>query len=121
MTGGVPRSADDIESENIVSIGQGSQLSGRGDGGQITVAGIAGGIGGRFQDPRRTSDVIRVAMGQDHMPDVLPPEAYFAQRGFDPAFTSRYPGVDNGCLAAPSDDVGRDKTEIDSLKARFPG
>jgi hypothetical protein len=55
------------------------------------------------------------------MPDVLPPEAYFAQRGFDPAFTSRYPGVDNGCLAAPSDDVGRDKTEIDSLKARFPG
>jgi hypothetical protein len=55
------------------------------------------------------------------MPNVLPPEAYFAQRGFDSALTSRYPGVDNGCLAAPGDDVGRDETEIDSLEERVNG
>jgi hypothetical protein len=59
--------------------------------------------------------VITVLVGDDHVPDGTPIQTKPIETGGDVVLAPTDPGVDDGGLSAPGEDVGRHDPDVDAV------
>ncbi len=106
---------DDPQAEDLVAVADRGQLAWDRDARDVGRAGVTGRARGRLEDGGGTARVVAMEVGEDEMADGVPAQADRPEHPLDVTLAATDPGVDDGGLAVPDEDVGGYEAQVDPL------
>ena len=110
-----PRSGYDLEAEDLIAVADRHELTRERDRTDVFATSVRGGVWSSIHHLGGAADMVAVLVGEHEVGDGRPIEADARQGCLDGVRATAHACIDDRSLAAASQDVGRDESEIDSL------